>query len=102
MSSSQGMNMTKSTTKKQVGRLAMRHEGRYWNAYYAMPNTMDGAILLGCISMRFVIDNQERKDAFMEFMKQAVSDILQEELGAEATWPNDPEPAPESERSGHG
>ncbi len=29
----------------KIGRLAMRHEGNFWNAYYAMPDTMDGAIL---------------------------------------------------------
>lgn len=86
----------------KTGRLAMRHEGNFWNAYYAMPHTMEGAILLGSIAMRFITDNKERKDAFMEFMKQAVSDIMKDELGYEASWPNPPEPAPESERSGHG
>lgn len=86
---------------QKVGRLAMRHEGTWWNAYYAMPDTMEGAIHLGSIKIRFVEDNKERKDAFLEFMKQAVADIIKDELGVEATWPDGVQSAPESERSGH-
>lgn len=55
----------------KVGRLAMRHEGTFWNAYYAMPDTMDGAVLLGSIAMRFVAD-ATRRDRFMALMKEAV------------------------------
>ena len=84
----------------QIGRLAMRHEGTMWNAYYAMPGTMDGAIYLGGIAMRFVAD-VERKNAFMEMMMEAVADIIQERTGRRPTWPNGPEPAPERERAGH-
>jgi hypothetical protein len=39
------------TTQKQVGRLAMRHEGMWWVAYYAMPSTMEGAVELARIAM---------------------------------------------------
>jgi len=84
----------------KIGRLAMRHEGENWNAYYAMPNTMDGAIPLGSIKMRFV-QSQERRDAFMGLMKEAVSDLLQELTGSRPTWPDGAQPAPERERSGH-
>lgn len=86
---------------KKIGRLALRHEGNYWNAYYAMPDTMDGSILLGSIAMRFVTGNIERKNAFMDMMRGAVSDILEEQTGARPTWPDGPQRAPESERSGH-
>ena len=88
--------------KKKIGRLAMRREGKFWNAYYAMPDTMDNAILLGSIALRFVMDNQDRKDAFLDFMREAVSDLIEEETGTRPTWPEGPQPAPESERSGHG
>jgi hypothetical protein len=87
-------------SEQQIGRLAMRVEGTWWVAYYAMPNTMEGAIDLGRIQMRFVED-KERKDTFMELMKGAVSDLLAERIGARPTWPDGPQPAPESERSGH-
>jgi hypothetical protein len=87
---------------QQIGRLALRHEGNWWNAYYAMPDTMDGAILLGSIAMRFV-EMQERKNAFMTLMREAVSDIIEEKTGTRPTWPEPRgQPAPESERSGHG
>lgn len=84
----------------QVGRLAMRHEGQFWNAYYAMPNTMDGAVFLGSIAMRFV-EQTDRKDAFFDLMREAVGDIIEETTGTRPSWPDGPQRAPESERSGH-
>lgn len=84
---------------QQIGRLAMRHEGKWWNAYYAMPNTMEGAILLGSIAMLFV-EREERRVAFLNFMREVVADILEEKLGARPDMHE--QPAPESERSGHG
>lgn len=86
----------------QIGRLAMRHEGTFWNAYYAMPDNMDDAILLGSIAMRFVVDRQDRKDEFIGMMREAVSDLIEESTGARPEWPDGPQPAPERERSGHG
>lgn len=84
---------------EQVGRLAMRHEGDNWNAYYAMPGTMDGAIFLGSIRMGAVVSNADRKQAFMELMRDIVADIIEEHTGHRPTW-GGPERAPEHERSG--
>lgn len=79
----------------------MRREGHIWIAYYALPDTMEGAILLGSIAMRFVENNEERKEAFMGMMRDAVTELLKERTGAEdVTWPDGPQPAPEHERSG--
>lgn len=75
-----------------IGRLAMRHEGDFWNAYYALPNSMEGAILLGSIAMRFVT-RKKRKDAFMELMKEAVADIIEETTGDRPAWPEKPRAA---------
>jgi hypothetical protein len=86
---------------QQIGRLAMRHEGAMWNAYYARTGTMDGAILLGSIAMRFVVKDPARKSAFMDMMREAVADLIEDETGQRPTWPEDPRRAPESERSGH-
>lgn len=83
----------------QIGRLAMRKEGDNWNAYYAMPDSMDGALLLGHIHMRFVTDRKDRMDAFMDLMREAVADIIEEKIGIRPTW-GGPKTAPESERSG--
>ena len=88
-------------TSQKVGRLAMRHEGANWNAYYAMPGTMEGAIPLGSIAMRFVEGKPERKEAFMEMMKEAVSDLIEELTGHRPTWPEGAHAAPEHERAGH-
>lgn len=85
----------------KVGRLALREEGKFWNAYYALPDSMEDAILLGSIAMRFVAGNQERKDTFMGLMRESVSDILEEQTGHRPTWPDGPQRAPEHERAGH-
>ena len=84
----------------QIGRLAMRHEGDSWNAYYALPDTMEGALFLGGVRMA-IVASKERKDAFLAFMREAVGDIIQEKTGVRPIWPKPPEAAPEHERSGH-
>lgn len=85
----------------QIGRLALRHEGNFWNAYYALPDTMHGAVLIGSIAMTCV-RTQERKEAFMELMKLSIGDIIAERRGIKVEWPNEVQQAPENERSGHG
>ena len=85
----------------KVGRLAMRHEGKFWNAYYAMSDTMEGAILLGSIQIIFACD-ENRKLAFIALMREAVGDIIEEVTGQRPTWPDGVQPAPEHERAGHG
>lgn len=85
---------------QKIGRLSMRHEGRMWNAYYAMPDTMKGALHLGSIAMRFVAD-PERKTAFMDMMREALSDLIEEQTGQRPTWPEGIQSAPEHERAGH-
>lgn len=89
------------TETTKVGRLAMRHEGKFWNAYYALPGSMEDAILLGSVAMRFV-ETLERRVAFMNFMRDAVSDLIFEQTGVRPTWPEGAHPAPEHERAGHG
>lgn len=39
----------------KIGRLAMRHEGSNWSAYYAEPGTMEGAIFLGSVDRKSVV-----------------------------------------------
>lgn len=83
----------------QKGRLAFRHEGNLWNAYWALPDSMAGAVLLG--SINFNLLNDRVKTAFMAAIKLAVSDLFQDEWGVRPEWPNPPRPAPESERGGN-
>lgn len=83
----------------QVGRLALRVEGNFWNAYFALPNTMDGAIFLGGVAMAVVTGHPERKATFMGLMREAVADIIEHASGERPTW-NGEQAAPEHERAG--
>lgn len=85
----------------QIGRLSFREEGGLWVAYYAMPNTMEGALFLGSIRMAFVVGvrGASKKQAFMTVMRDAVGDILEDKTGVRPTW-NKPVTAPEHERGG--
>jgi len=93
--------MTSSDWRK-VGRLAMRHEGNFWNAYYALPNTMDSALLIGSIAMTAVTGTGGcvRKDVFMKMMSDFVADMLEDKIGVRPDM-SDVHAAPEHERAGH-
>jgi hypothetical protein len=85
----------------KTGRIAFRVEGGgdTWNAYWALPHTMEGAIWLGGIRMRFVQD-KVRKQMFMDLIRESL-DATFEELGWSAEWPGTVS-APEHERGGNG
>lgn len=85
-------------TASQIGRLAFRAEGSMWVAYYALPGTMEGALLLGSISMQLVRDSA-RKQAFMDLMRSAMTEMLTSVAGRRPEW-NDPVTAPEHEMGG--
>jgi hypothetical protein len=87
-----------SQAKQQVGRLALRVEGDWWVAYYALPDSMEGAIDLGRIQMALVQD-RGRKQLFMDLMKSALGEFLRDATGGDPTWP-EVRPAPEHERAG--
>lgn len=78
----------------------MRQEGSSWVAYYALQGTMEDAIFLGSIRMGAVIENPARKQAFMDMMRDIVSDIIEETTGTRPQW-GGPEQAPEHERAGN-
>jgi hypothetical protein len=86
--------------RTQIGRLALRHEGNMWNAYYAMIGTMDGAVPLGSIAIAVIEMNETRKRAFMDMMRDILADILEDKTGVRPTW-GGPQGAPEHERAGH-
>ena len=86
-------------TPVQIGRLAMRREGDRWVAYYALPDSIKDAIFLGAIGVGAIAHNAERKQAFMDVMRDVVSDIIEEQTGVRPTW-GGPIAAPEHERAG--
>lgn len=81
---------------QELGRLAMRIEGDYWVAYYAMADTMEEAIELGRIAL-VAVDPEHRRLAFMHMMQDVVGDIFEKQIGARPTWPTT-RPAPKHER----
>ena len=85
---------------EQMGRLALRQEGGNWNAYYALPYTMDDAIFLGSIRMNLVMANKERKRAFMDLMQESVADIVENQFGVRPSWGGETT-APEHEKAGN-
>lgn len=86
-------------TLEKIGRLAMRKEGQNWNAYYALPDSMQDPVFLGSIRMAAVANNPERKAAFMQMMREIVSDIIEDKTGVRPIW-GGPTTAPEHERAG--
>jgi len=82
-----------------IGRLALREEGDFWNAYWC-PNTnnMDKSVLLGSIRLN-VIKGSLRED-FIELMKSSFEILAKDVIGQTPTW-SKPKPAPEDERSGN-
>lgn len=93
--------MSASYPLTQIGRLAMRREGTLWVAYYALNDTMEGALFLGSIRMVAVEYHPQRKETFMALMREMVSDILEQSTGQRPSW-KDARPAPEHERGGQG
>ena len=84
---------------QELGRLAMREQGIYWVAYYAMADTMEGAVELGRIPMASIgPEHEDRRRMFMQMMQDIVGDIFEERLGVRPTWPDPPRTAPEHER----
>lgn len=85
--------------KQQIGRLALREEGAYWNAYYAEADTMKDALLLGSLHMALA-HMPKHKAAFMTLMRAVVSGMLADAVGTKPTWKR-ARVAPEHERGGH-
>jgi len=84
---------------KPAFRLAMRAEGNKWTAYCASADTMEGAIWMGSIAMGIVGTSNERRRAFIDLMKDALNDFLEDRYGQVGVdWIT--QDAPESERSG--
>jgi hypothetical protein len=81
----------------EIGRLALRVEGDFWNAYYALSDTMEDAVFLGSVAMAAVQD-PERKAAFMALMREFVADILEAQTGERPFF--GVRPAPHHERGG--
>jgi hypothetical protein len=85
--------------KIEIGRLALRQEGEWWNAYWA-PNqhNMTGSVLMGTIRLNLV--KGATKEHFIALMCEAFSKVTEDIVGQTPEWTT-PHPAPENERSGN-
>lgn len=81
-----------------AGRLAIREIRDEVRFYYAMPETMKGAILLGSIQSALVKGSHERLHALIEVFRDAVAEIIYTRTGERVEWPTGPQSAPEHER----
>jgi hypothetical protein len=84
----------------QFGRLAIRAEGNFVNAYYAMPDTMKGATLLFSVNRSAAL-RPGVHEKILDLGRQIVGEIVFEISGVRPLW-GGPEAAPEHERAGHG
>jgi hypothetical protein len=93
--------MGKKTQDKmvQVGRLAMRVEGEFWNAYLAKTDTMADAVLLGSMRLSVVEASPENRDLFSDLMRVAMSEFVFQTTGIRAEFRGG-HAAPEHERAG--
>jgi hypothetical protein len=85
--------------KKIPLRLAMRVEGDWWIAYLAPDDTMEGAYQLGSMRLGAVADNPDLRNQFVKLMQEMITNRMGEAFSRTPVW-DEPEPAPESERSG--
>lgn len=85
--------------QEQIGRLAVRDEGSFVAAYYAMPDTMTDAKLLFTVD-RNAANYPGVRDRILDLGRQIVGEIIFDITGHRPTW-GGPETAPEHERAGH-
>lgn len=91
----------------QIGTLKFREIRGDWVAFYALPKArrMAGmqrrdaiAVRLGSMPITVCNKHPNRKWQFRLLMQDLTADIIEMATGIRPTFPNEPQPAPESER----
>jgi hypothetical protein len=63
-------------------KLCIRAEGDNWNAYIESTDTTNpGFVYIGSIAKTFIENNEQRKKAFINLMKEAMSDLVEDITG---------------------
>ncbi len=83
---------------QDIGRIAFREKGKWWVAYLAPSETMDGATEIGRIRMNLVQQDRMLEERFIAFIQEAFNVACREALGVTPEYPKPPMPAPEHER----
>ena len=79
--------------KQEVGRIALRVEGDWWNGYWVPEqNSMAGAVHLASVTLNAAYDPKV-KQAFIDLMKSIFSSATKEAFGLEASF-DPPKTAP--------
>ena len=86
------------SVKPAFGRIALREKGKWWVAYHAPLDTMDGAIEIGRIRLNLVMADRMLKERFIAFIQEAFNVACREALGTTPEYPKPPMPAPAHER----
>lgn len=81
-----------------IGRIALRDEGKWWVAYMAPLHTMDGATEIARIRLNLVTADRMLRERFIAFVQEAFNVVCREALGVTPEYPKPPMPAPEHER----
>jgi hypothetical protein len=69
----------------EAGRLAMRVQGDWWVAYYALSDTMEGAIELARVRMS-LMENPDSRDQFLNAMRDVLGRGLAQVVGGNPEW----------------
>jgi hypothetical protein len=81
-------------------KLALRQEGYWWVAYFDQLKSGEDRVEIGRILMGVAQQEPAIKAKFIELNQMILEGVLKR-IGIAAPFWNDPEPAPENERSGN-
>lgn len=82
----------------QIGRLAVREIRDEVRFFYAMPDTMKGALLLGTIKASILRHDPRRLDVLIALYRDTVADLIADMTGGVRPTMQQPHAAPEHER----
>ena len=87
--------MAQDATKIEAGRLALREDGEFWVAYFAPLDSMEGAMPLASIGLRFL---PGRRAEFITLAKALLGDMLSASGLTISEWGGEDKPL-DSERT---
>jgi hypothetical protein len=82
--------------RAHTGRLSFRVEGGEWACYWVPDQDIVGGVRFAQIRMSLV-QNKDRKEAFMQLMRDCFSDFCRHHFGSEPTW-GEPVAAPKTQK----
>ena len=71
--------------ENQLGRLIIKREGHFWNAYHVVSDKAEDSNLIGSICIGAVANNTEMRDAFKAMMTNIVFEAIKEITGTVPT-----------------